>query len=178
MTAFTTGAGNAKDNTGKNVWYKIPQGTSKLIPLVSVETGVVNYSKHDTWGAGKQVHHVCIGEENGCPGCAAGIPTTSKHCLVVMTPDDPTPKLFEFGATIYKQLLAAERAEPENFVGRVFVIERTGKMKSTRYSVNGTMKVLSSLPDPATHPDVTKLLTTDKVKLEKLYSDDVEDSMD
>jgi hypothetical protein len=178
MAAFTTGSNGVRDNSGKNIWYRIPQGTSKLIPLQSIEDKVVNYAKHDTWGAGKQVHHVCIGEEDGCPGCAAGIPTSNKHSLVVMTDDDPTPRIFEFGVTIHKQLLAAERAEPENFIGRVFVVERTGKGKSTRYTINGTMKVLSSLPDPATYPDITKILVTDKAKLDMLYSTDIDDALD
>jgi hypothetical protein len=180
MSAFTTGSSNAKDigANGKGMWYRIPQGTSKLIPLTSVDKEVVNYSKHDVWTPGSTIHHVCIGEDDGCPGCAAGIPKTNKHCIVIMTDDDPTPKLFEFGATIYKQLLAAEKSEPENFIGRVFVVDRTGKGKSTRYTINGTMKMLSSLPDPETYPDVTKILTTDIDKLNALYSTDVEDAID
>ena len=179
MSAFTVGSKNSGSGvSSKTLWYRIPDGVSKLIPLQSIDNEVVGYKKHSTWGPGKQIHHICIGEENGCPGCKAGIPVTQKYCLVVMTDDDPTPRLFEFGVTIFKQLLAAERAEPENFIGRVFVIERTGKGKSTRYTINGTMKVLSSLPDPSTFPDVRKVLTTDKKKLEELYDTEVEDALD
>ena len=169
MSAFKKASATKSSMNARGAFLKMRNGDTKVAMIV-MPGDVITYYKHDTWGTGKQVHHVCLdfdGTGTPCPGCAAGIPRVRKYAIPVVVEGGDT-KILETGVKIFEQLKKAAATEPNEFIGRWFNINRSGSGRGTKYEVTAMMSKLSQVPD--TYPDISKLLISDLDKIEALYN--------
>lgn len=120
--------------SGSSKFVKIqPDSHADFVMLKSIDD-YITFDQHTIWNDdGISPTFVCIGSDEGCPGCKMGNRATAKTLIPVFDVVAKALKILIAGPSIAVHI--AECAEEVDVKGRMFRIKRKGSGKNTRYTV-------------------------------------------
>lgn len=165
LPSFVGSGKNTKASSGSR-WIRLEAGKPMdIIPLTGVEAPagetpsgsncVISYRRNTMWvddlPEGKfSPSFPALGTPDD-PGVLLGLEPKFTGLMICAIKDDEAEHIWQFGVSIFKQLVDIEAALGESIKGHILRVTRKGEGKMTKYTVINTGRVVDVEGEPETN---------------------------